>query len=497
MPFKDHREFMRALKKTGDLVEIDREVDWDCEVGAIGRRNYEKGGPCLHFTNIKDYPGGYTILNGSTGTWRRVAICLGLEPQTPVRDIYRHYEERLKVPIEPVTVGREAAPCKENVQMGDEVDLYTFPAPMIHDGDGGRYIGTWDLVVTSTPDGTWQNWGMYRFMIHNRRWLAGWPQTTSQLAMKLRQYYMPRNQAMPVAVVIGADPNSHLAATAPFRPGESEALYAGGLNGAPIELVRCETSDLLVPANAEIVIEGEVPLDQTAPDGPFGEYPGYRSGTMAEGLALRVKAITYRNDPILTMIALGVPIDDSSIAASLTAGVAMKRGLLRRKIPITDVYVPPDGVTHLIVVGVRERGAETARRILEYFTARRVMVSKIIVVEEDVDPFNMGQVLHAFASKCHPGRGIHVEHYEGRANSLSPFYGPAERAVLKGASVAFDCTWPADWDPEIIPVRASFQDMYPQEIKDRVIKNWNDYGLKESREASDAKTGPYLERSQP
>jgi len=481
MPYKDHREFMAALEKTGDLARVAKKVDWDCEVGAIGRRTYEMGGPCLHFTNIKDYPEGFTILNGSTGNWRRVAICLGLDPETPVREIYRVYEQRLNNPMQPLTLENEDAACKQNILSGDDVDLYKFPAPMIHEGDGGRYIGTWDLVVSGSPDGQWQNWGMYRFMIHNKRWMVGWPQTTSQLAMMLKKYYLPCNEPMPVALVIGADPNSHLVATAAFKPGENEADYAGGLNQAPIELVKCETSNLLVPAHAEIIIEGEITLDKIAPDGPFGEYPGYRSGTMGEGLAFRVTGITYRNDPILTMIALGVPLDDSNIAASLTAGVAMKRGLLRHNIPISDVFVPPEGVTHLIVVGVKERGPHITRKILDYFTARRVMVSKIMVVEDDIDVFDMGQVLHAFASKCHPAKGIHIEHYEGRANSLTPFYSPEDRARLKGASMAFDCTWPPEWNPEIIPVRASFNDIYPSEIKNKVLDRWAEYGLDKVR----------------
>jgi 4-hydroxy-3-polyprenylbenzoate decarboxylase len=495
MPFKDHREFMEALKKSGDLLTVSKEVDWDCEMGAVGRRNYENGGPCLHFTSIKDYPQGFTVLNGSTGTWRRVAVCLGLKPDTPVREIYKIYEERLKTPLEPIIVERANSPCKENIQIGDDVDLYTFPAPMVHEGDGGRYIGTWDLVVTGTPDCSWQNWGMYRFMIHNRRWMAGWPQSTSQLALMLKEHFITRKKAMPIALVIGADPNSHLVATAPFKPNENEAAFAGALNQAPIQLVKCETNDLLVPANAEIVIEGEVPIDQIVPDGPFGEYPGYRSGTMAEGIAFRVKAITYRNNPILTMIALGVPIDDSNIAASLTAGVGMKRGLLRRNIPVTDVYVPPEGVTHLIVVGVKERGPQLTQKILEYFTARRVMVSKIFVVENDVDPFNMGQVIHAFASKCHPAKGIHIEHYEGRANSLTPFYSPEDRARLKGASMAFDCTWPPEWNSEIVPVRASFHDIYGTALKETVARNWTEYGFSDEGMSVNPAETPYVERS--
>ncbi len=478
MAFKDHRDFFEVLEKEGELLRVKREVDWDLEVGAIGRKVYEQSGPCLLFEKIKDYPRGFRISNGTTGTWSRVALSMGLPKDAPIREIYKFYEENIDKRIAPKVLEGKDVPCKQNAMIGDEVDLYKFPSPMIHEGDGGRYIGSWDLVVCKDPVTGWTNWGMYRFMVHTKNWLTGWPQTTSQLAMIFKERYLPQNKPMPMALVLGADPISHIIATAPLRPQQNEAEHAGGLRGTPIELVRCETSDLLVPAHAEIVIEGEVMPDKIAPDGPFGEYPGYRSGTMCEGVAVKVNAITFRNDPIVTMISLGTPPDDSSIAASLSAAVSMKKGLLRRGIAVTDVYVPPEGVTHLIVVGVKRGGTEVARKVLDYFTTRRVMTNKHIVVDDDVDVFNMGEVMHAFATRCHPGRGILYEWYEGRANSLTPFYSPEERKRLKGVSVVFDSTWPPDWTPEIVPVKASFKTIYSPDIQERVTQNWKKYGLK-------------------
>lgn len=472
MSFKDLRSFIEAIEKSGDLIRIKEEVDWDIEAGAISRKIYEMEGPCLWFENIKDYP-GFSILNGPVGTWRRVAIAMGIDPNATVREIYAEYEKRIDNKIPPEIVDRAKAPCKENIFLGEQVDLNMLPAPMVHEGDGGRYIGTWDLVVTKDPDTEWTNWGMYRFMVHNEKFLAGWPQSTSQLALMMQEKYLPKNEPMPVALVIGAEPLCHMVATAPIRPGVSESEVVGGLRNEPIDLVKCETSDLMVPAHAEIVIEGEIPPDIIVPDGPFGEYPGYRSGTMAEGIAFRVKAITYRNNPILTMTCLGYPVDCSSISASLTAAVGMKKGLQRRGVPVTDVYVPPEGVTHLIIVGVEKGGAAVTREVLDFFTARRVMTSKHIVVDKDVDVFNMGQVLHAFATKCHPGRGILLEHYEGRANALTPFYNAEERRKLKGVSVAFDSTWPPEWSEDVIPPRASFEDIYSKETKDNVNKKWS------------------------
>lgn len=478
MAFKDHRDFFEVLEREGELLRIAEEVNWDLEVGAIGRRVYELSGPCLLFENIKDYPKGFRISNGTSGTWQRVALALGLPKSASIREIYRVYEEGLRKKIPPRIIKKQNAPCKENVMIGKNVDLYKFPAPMIHEGDGGRYIGTWDIVICKDPETGWTNWGMYRFMVHTKDWLTGWPQSTSQLAFIFKERYLPKNEPMPVAIVLGADPISHILATAPIKIYESEVDYVGGIRGEPVELVPCETIDLLVPAHSEIVIEGELMPDKIAPDGPFGEYPGYRSGTMCQGVAVKVKAITYRNDPILTMISLGTPPDDSSIAASLTAAVSMKKGLQNRGVPVTDVYVPPEGVTHLIIIGVKKGGMEIARKVLDYFTTRRVMTNTHIVVDEDVDVFNMSEVLHAFATKCHPGRGIAYEWYEGRANSLTPFYSPEERRRLKGVSVVFDCTWPPEWPQEIIPVKASFKTIYSKEIQEKVLNNWQRYGFK-------------------
>jgi phenylphosphate carboxylase alpha subunit len=477
MAFNSHRDFFEVLEKEGELARIKREVDWDGEAGLIGRKVYEMEGPCVLFEIFFASRRRHTISSGTTGTWPRVALSMGMAKNTPVRKIYKQYETTVDKKIPPKVVNKSNAPCKENVMLGDKVNLYEFPVPMVHEGDGGRYVGTWDLVVCKEPETGWQNWGMYRFMIHTKNWLTGWPQSTSQLSFIMKKSYLPFNKPMPIAVVLGADPLSHILATAPIKPFENEAERVGGMRGAPLDLVKCETSDLLVPAHAEIVIEGELQPDKIAPDGPFGEYPGYRSGTMCAGVAVKVNAITYRSKPIVTMIALGTPPDDSSIAASLTAAVAMKKGLLNRGVPVTDVYVPPEGVTHLIVIGVKKGGTAVARKVLDYFTARRVMTNKHIVVDADVDVFNMAEVLHCFATRCHPGRGILYEHYEGRSNSLTPFYSPEERRRLKGVSVVFDSTWPPEWEKEIVPIKASSKTIYGKELQDKVNKNWKSYGI--------------------
>ncbi|MFQ5850757.1 MAG: UbiD family decarboxylase [Candidatus Binatia bacterium] len=475
--FDDNRGFIEALRSTGDLVEIEKEVSWDLELGAISRLACEKDGPAIWFKCIADYSDQVTVFVNPVSTWRRVALALGLSPESSIKEIYQAYEKREGRLIPPAAVDR--APCNEVVFQGNEIDLFRFPAPMLHEGDGGRYLGTWDLVVSHDPATNWVNWGTYRFMVYDSVHLTGFPRPTSHLGKVFQDHYVPQGSPMPVAIVIGADPLSHLAAAATYQIGHDEASLAGGLRGKPVEVVRCQTSDLLVPARAEIVIEGEVLPDRVGLEGPYGEYPGYRTGEMGNGILMRVTAVTHRRNPILTVDVTGYK-DNSSTITSLSGALAIKRRLERHGVPVVEVYVPPEGAVHAAVIAVKFGGREMARKILEVLTSRRALLSKIFMIDIDVDLFDMGRVIHAFSTKCHPAHGIHVIQYEGRANSLTPCYSQGERAIQKGATVLFDCTWPAGWSREWeVPVKATFDSIYPEFVREKILRGWEGYGFKQ------------------
>lgn len=474
MANQDFRSFLSAIAASGDLRTISDEVDWDQELSAIGRLGCERNGPAFLFNTIKDYGSRMRIVANPIATWRRVAVALGQPADTPLRRLYQIYAEREDKLIPPIMVND--APCKEVIIPGDKVDLFDLPVPMVHEGDGGRYLGTWDLVVSKDAKTDWVNWGTYRFMVHNERLLTGFPRPTSHLGRMLLEGYVPEGRMMPIAIVIGADLPSHIAAAATFRIAGNEADLAGGLGQRPVELIKCETSDLYVPASAEIVIEAEVYPDRVAQEGPYGEYPGYRSGEMGNAICARVTAITHRRDPILTLDTTGF-MDSSATTTSISGAIAIKRRLEKHRIPVVDVYVPPEGGVHLTVVSVRRGGAAVTQQIVEVLTARRALMSKIIVVDEDVDVFNMSAVIHAFATKCHPGSGTHVTRYEGRANTLTPAYSAQERITRSGATVAFDATWPPQWPPENIPVRATLDSMYSPDVQRRVNERWKSLGL--------------------
>ncbi len=477
--FKDVREWVEMLDAAGELVHIEEEVDWDLELGAIVRRGTEIGAPAILFERIKDYPGHRSLYN-TLGTWRRMAILFGLAPETPLRDIQAEYEHRMEQPVKPVVV--KDSSCKENILVGDEVDLFRFPAPLEHERDGNRCIGSWHVVVTKDPDSDWTNWGMYRLMIHNRRYLGGHWHTATDAARIFNSKFASQGKPMPVAMAIGVDPMCCLAAISPQPIGASEVDYAGGLRREPVELVKCETSDLLVPANAEIVIEGEILPNIRVPDGPFGDFTAH-SYRASHKEVCRVKAITHRNNPIFTGTHLGLPKDDNSICLAFSYAVPLKKFLKERGLPITDVYLPPECMGLLAIVGVKKRYSTVADHVFSALDSRQPDFQHVVVVvDENVDVFNWQEVLHAVLTKVHPARDIRVNSRRlvvGLLNFLSPQdrkAGPSEDSA-QGASVLYDCTTPLDWSREtdVLP-RVCFRDMSPG-IKDKALAKWKKYGF--------------------
>ena len=485
MAMKDLRDFIDLLESHGELQRIREEVDWNLEMGAIIRRCYDIGGPAALFDKVKDHPKGFRALGASLGPsgrpghslYARMALALGLPPDAAPREIMDHYLKRKEKPIKPVTV--KSGPCKENILLGKDVDLLKFPAPLIHGGDGGRYIGTWHAVVTKDPDSSWVNWGMYRLMIHDRNTL-GCLFPAQQHIGQIYAKYEPKNKPMPVAVAIGGPPVVPIVSCIMIPSHVSEVEIAGALQGEPMELVKCETVDLEVPAGAEIVLEGEVLPHERKTEGPFGEYMGYEAGKSSPKHVFRVNAITYRNDPVLTFSNMGMPIHESQTVTALIKGAEVYSELKKLGLPVKGVFYPPHAVSHMAVVSTEIPFINFARRVAHAVWATKpgLFTYYIVVVDADVDPTNMDQVLHAIATKCHPFNGIHpINHIPGFPVML-PFLPQKERLLGDAAGVILDCTWPKDWPAEAIPVKASFENLWPEEVRARVLKKWVSYGFK-------------------
>ena len=488
MAMKDLRDFIKLLESHGELQRVREEVDWNLEMGAVTRRVYDLGAPAALFEKIKGYPEGYRALGAPFGTskarghalFARTALALGLGPDASAKEIMAHYLERKQTPIKPAVV--KSGPCKEVIRLGKEVDLLSFPSPLIHDGDGGRYIGTWHTVITKDPDSSWVNWGMYRLMVHDRNTL-GCLFPLQQHVGQMYAKYEAKNIPMPAAVVIGAQPVVPMVSCVQLPPYVNEVDIAGALQGEPVELVKCETVDLEVPAGAEIVLEGEVLPHERKMEGPFGEYMGYEAGKSSPKPIFRVNAITHRRDPILPFSNMGMPIHEGQSVTALIKGAEIFAELKKLGLPVKGVYMPPFAAGHMAVVSTEIPFINFAKRVAHAVWATKpgLFTYYIVVVEPDVDPTNMDEVVHAMTTKCHPVNGIHqVPHIPGFP-VLLPFLPPKERLIGDAAGVIFDCTWPKDWPQEAIPIKATFENLWPKEVQQRVLKKWESYGFKNPR----------------
>lgn len=473
MPFQDLRDFIARLETAGEALRIEEEVDWDLEAGAMIRRANEADLPALLFQKVKGYPPGYRLFGEGLRNHRQIALALNLDRGTPARELVQAYLQRKGSPLKPILV--KDGPCKENVCLGGEVDLLKFPVPMIHEGDGGRYIGTWHLTICQDPESGWVNWGVYRHMLHDRNTVGLQAGSLSHILRILRRW-ADRGRPMEVAIAIGVDPLSFFCASSPIPYGVSEAEVAGGLRGEPVSLVRCETVDLEVPAAAEIVLEGEVDLSETREEGPFGEYTGYLGGHRESRPVIRVRAVTHRNDPILTIGNEGMPVTCGHAILSVTRSAECLEILRAQGVPVTAVYEFMETCALLVVVAV-PAGLARADDVAHVIWGSRIGASTpwIIVVEDDVDPFDLPQVLQALVSKCHPYRGIHrLERARGHA--LFPFLSRHEQRHLLGARACFDCTWPPDWEPRELPRKCSFESIYPPPVRQKALARWRKLG---------------------
>ena len=489
MAFNDLREWIHDLEKRNDLKRIQAGVDWDEEIGGITREISSQFGPALLFENITDHKSTLCrrLFTNGTGTRERVCRFLGVSEETSYRDLVPIFKERFSHPVKPETVS--SGPVKQNVVRGDAVDLFQFPVPKWNPHDGGRYILTSASIVTRDPDTGILNVGTYRGMIATKNTIGvllamtqGWGKHFSK--------YRSRGQAMPVAVVIGWDQTLFLAASTPVNYPEYE--MAGSLRGAPVTLVKCETSDLLVPASAEIVLEGSVSSDPKTYEleGPFSEYPGYYAGRQTPKHAIRVECITHRNDPIFHGCLTGASPGRTNEGTTWTpatfsamawlyleqAGVPNVLGVWRGKWPeLMRVQIRKSHRGHAQQVAAALWGCH-----LGNYAAKHV-----IVVDDDIDIHDWEAIEWALCYRLNAGLGD-ITMFPGTSGSmLDPSVPLEERDSVKfghgkWTRVLFDAT--INWELE--PQEQYNGNRYPPlgtaispQINDTIKKRWKEYGF--------------------
>lgn len=478
MAFRDLREYIAKLEEEGELRHIKTEVDWNLELGAISRRAIELRAPAPLFENIKGYPAGYRVLanlmSGTRPSHGRLAIAMGLPKATPILKLIDEFAERVQSQVKPLIV--KTGPCKEVIRLGDAVNVLDLPVPLIHGRDGGRYIGTWHIDINKDPDTGWVNWGMYRHMVHDEKTL-GWLATPYQHGPNIYyQKYESRGQPMPMAIAIGTDPLSSVAAATSFPAEITEAEAAGGLRGAPVELVKCETIDLEVPATSEIVLEGMVYPGERRMEGSFGEFTGYDAGGKAPRTVFRVQCITHRKNPILTMCNPGKGWEENDVVFTINASAIIRNELKSRGIPFKSVYVLPPSMSVVVSSAHQYNGYPHTLASAIWSTKTGVSKPYIFIVGEDVDVTDSEDILWCLTTRLHPERGIHVFH-ETPISPLAPFLSRQDKEKGTGSRVVFDATFPYSWRDEDRPLVVDLQNAWPAEVREKVLARWAEYGM--------------------
>lgn len=420
----DLREWIAKADKMGRVVRIPG-AHWDKEMGTLAelfctRKKLET--PTLLFENIPGIEAGYRVLFHELITPWAVALTMDFpleyDSLVDLVKVAHQKVERIKpVPIKVVSKG----PVQENVLQGDAVDLMKFPVPLFSVFDGGRYIGTSDVVIMKDPDSGYINLGTYRMQLYDGKSAALFI-SPGKHANIIRQKYFERGEPCPVAVSLGQDPCLALFAGNEVPFGISEYELVGGLKGKPVEVVEAPETGLPIPANSEIVIEGYCYPDDNMPEGPFPEWTGYYGSSSREEPVMRVKTILHRNDPILTARheVRNKAFDFRSLMRSAllwkeleTAGIPDVKGVWRYE---------QAGSRYFNVIAIKQRYYGHARQVLHVAaqtTAGAYAGRWVVVVDDDIDPANIHEVLWAMATRCQPATDIEFIN-RSRSTPLDP-----------------------------------------------------------------------------
>ena len=460
MPFVDLRDFIRALEKQGELKRITIPVDPYLEMTDFADRAVKQKGPALLFENPKGSQ--VPLLINAFASMRRMQIALGvdniddialriagfLEMQKPegLLDKLKMIPKLSEISSSfPKTVSD--GPCKEVIRRKD-FTLAEFPILHCWPGDGGRFI-TLPMVFSKDPASGKRNCGMYRMQVYDGQTTGMHWQKHKQGADHYRRLAAEGKQArMPIAVAIGADPAAILGAILPLPPSIDEMLFAGFLRGKPVEMVKCETSEIDVPAQAEIVLEGYLNLGELRREGPFGDHTGFYS-LDDDYPVFHIECITHRKNPIYAATIVGPPPMEDFYMGKAIERIFLP--LMKMQLPeVRDICMPAEGVFHnLILVSIRKVYPGHARKVMHaIWGLGQAMFSKcIVVVDEDVDVQNVAEVAWKALNNIDPQRDI--EFCMGPVDSLDhasrlPNYGSkmGVDATTKLPSEGFTRRWP-------------------------------------------------------
>jgi len=411
---RDLREWLARAEALGFVKRIAEEVDWDEEMGAITyMSSQEIGSPALLFERIRGCPPGFHALWNMVGSSRdRFALAIGEPMGLSVMELIQRCRQGFNRMIPPTEIDPGQAPVNTNHMVGDEVDVRIFPAARHWPRDGGRYIGTADAVITRDPDAGWLNVGTYRMMVHDRNHVGLYLSPGKDARLHIERYWS-RGEPCEIVAVWGVEPALFITASQTFPKTMSELDFVGGMKGAPIELVKGRVGSLPYPAQAEIVMEGVIPPNSLKMEGPFGEFTGYYGRPEDYAFLVEVKAVHYRDNPILTHALMAdYPANECALLYALARSARVWNDLEKLGVPgIKGVYCHPaaSGGFAMTIVSLEQRYAGHAPQALALAAQcpGGAYFSKwIIAVDDDVDPSDINQVLWAMATRCNPVEDI-------------------------------------------------------------------------------------------
>jgi len=467
---KDMRDFVALCEEKGLLKRIAAEVDPYLELSTIAKLNEEDQGPALLFENVKGH--NSPVITSAATTVQRLAIIMGEPEDSSLFDLYKTWAEKAKNPIPPTYVDRENAPCKENIMMGDDVDLNIFPVPHYYPLDGGKYYGTAHFIISKDPDSGWINLGTYRSQLLGKDKL-GTQFIKGKHADQMLKKYQALGEPMPVASIVGCDPILFILGAARVGAFTSEYDVAGAFRGEAVEVVKGEVVDLPIPAHAEIVVEGFVDADKFMEEGPFGEYTGYYSGVGTDPRNfIDVKCVTYRNNPIFWGTTVGRAVTDSHMVMALSYGATLWQQLNEMNIPgLKAVYCPPEGSGRfLAIISMKQMYPGHVNQVLTASISTEMGaygLKTVIVVDEDIDPWDIPRVMYALSFRFQPNRSQVIK--RGRSTPLDPSL-PIDSRWITGR-LLLDATIPYEWEEKPLPIEPD-----PNMVK-QVKAKWSELGL--------------------
>jgi UbiD family decarboxylase len=468
--YKDLRQFIDLVDKLGVLRRI-KGADPRFEIGGITEVAAGLPDcPALLFSCIKGHYPGFRIFTNATTNVQRAALALGLDPTLRPLDALKGWMEKRKTLRAVAPISLRSAAFLENSMTGAEVDVMRFPAPVWHRQDGGPFIGSGSLVAMRDPDNGWINASIYRVQVHGPNKVTVQFDHGGRHGAIIAKKYWDRGEGCPVAVVHGEDPALFIAGFEYLPDGSSEYEFAGAIKGTPIEVCAGPQTGLPLPADAEIVFEGRLlPMSTaTLPEGPFGEFTGYYAAEARPGPVMEVTAVHHRNDPILLgspplkppRFHFGLPFRAATIWSNLEAA------------GVTDVTGVWQHVSQLMtVVALRQRYDGHAKRAALVAAAHSYMARLVVVVDEDIDPSNLADVMWAVTTRCEPAENIDI-----LRNAWSSALDPRipleqkERGVTSHSKAIIEACRPFAWRDKFPPTSA----LSAEEARD-IEEKWGDH----------------------